>query len=303
MNGFSLGRYVPLDTPLHRLDPRAKIFALVALMVACFLPFERFLTIEGKTVAVTFYCMSALMFGFMFLLSLILFFVGRIGFLKLFSSMKALWFTVVLLLIIYVLVPNYATPTLGVAWTVPAMNWTVYWDSFAGALRIVLRLVLVLMLTFVLTATTKPLDLTYAFEWYLTPFKVFHLPTAEIAMTISIALRFIPTLLDDVSRISKAQASRGAAFQKGGIGKKLVGITSLIVPIFVSAFLRSEDLANAMICRGYDPKAKRTRYRQFRFHFSDILVFLVCAGILAGYITLSVMHFDPFMAIWGVNLP
>ena len=166
-----------------------------------------------------------------------------------------------------------------------------------------MRLVLVLMLTFTLTATTKPLDLTYAFEWYLTPLKVVHFPSAEVAMTISIALRFIPTLLDDVSRISKAQASRGAAFQKGGIRWKIVGITSLIIPMFVSAFLRSEDLANAMICRGYDPKAKRTRYRQFHFRFTDILILILSAGVMAGYIILSVMHFDPFNAIWGIMLP
>ena len=303
MNSFSLGRYVPLDTPLHRLDPRVKIFALIALMVACFMPFERFFDTGEKTILVTFYTMTALMSGLMFLLAVALFIIGKTSFLKLFSSLRALWFTTLLLLVIYILVPNYTTPTLGVCFRVEAMNWTVYWDSFAGAARIIMRLILVLMLTFTLTATTKPLDLTYAFEWYLTPLKVVHFPSAEVAMTISIALRFIPTLLDDVNRISKAQASRGAAFQKGGLHRKIVGITSLIIPLFVSAFLRSEDLANAMICRGYDPKTKRTRYRQFHFRFSDILILILSAGVMAGYITLSVMHFDPFNAIWGIMLP
>ena len=304
MKNLSIGRYIPIQSPLHKLDPRVKIISLILLIVALFMNFEHTIVYEGKEVVVTSWVMTACMQGVVLLVCLALFAIGRLNILKLWSSMKSLWFTVALLLIIYILVPNYQAPTLGIAWKVESWNnWTVYWDSFASAARILLRLVLVMMLTFVLTATTKPLDLTYAFEWYLTPLKVFRFPAAEVAMTISIALRFIPTLLEDVDRISKAQSSRGASYGSGGLKRKIVGITSLIIPLFVSAFLRSEDLANAMICRGYDPKAKRTRYRTYHFHVADLFVFLFAAAFLAGYIYLSVTHTDLVSLLSGVTLP
>ncbi|MCR5078361.1 MAG: energy-coupling factor transporter transmembrane protein EcfT [Bacilli bacterium] len=300
---ITIGRYIPVQSPLHRIDPRVKIFCLIALMVACFLPYNRVINVDGVDKEVTYWALSAAIYGVMFLICTILFLVGRLSFGKLFSSMKSLWFTVAILLVIYILVPNYTVPTLGIAFKVPAMNnWTVYWDSFAGAGRIFFRLVLTMMLTFLLTATTKPLELTYAFEWYLSPLKIVKFPSAEVAMTISIALTFIPTLLDDVNRISKAQASRGASFQKGGFRRKVVGLTSLIIPLFVSAFSRSEDLANAMICRSYDPKGKRTRYRAYRFHLIDLFAFLFCAALMALAITMIAIRFDPFLSWFGVSL-
>ena len=275
MKQVSVGRYIPVESPLHRLDPRVKIASLIALIVAVFIPFERFIEQSGESVRVTYWLLSAILYGIMLLLGLLFFLIGRLNILKLFSSMKSLWFTILLLMVLYILVPNFSVPTLGIAFRVEAMNWTVYWDSFALAGRIFFRIVLVMMFTFVLTATTKPLDLTYAFEWYLTLFGLIRYRLAsEIAMTISIALRFIPTLLDDVDRISKAQASRGASYNSGGLKRKIVGLTALIIPLFVSSFLRSEELAYAMICRGYDPKLKRTRYHQYHFHIRDLIFFL-----------------------------
>ena len=116
-------------------------------------------------------------------------------------------------------------------------------------------------LTLVLTATTKPLELTNALEWFMKPLKVIKFPVHEIAMTISLALRFIPTLLEETDRIMKAQASRGVDFQNGKFSEKFRAIISLIVPLFISALQRSEELANAMEARGYDPSAERTKFR------------------------------------------
>ena len=300
---ITIGRYIPISSPLHRIDPRVKIFCLIAFMVVCFLPYNRTVVVDGVNKDVTYWALSALVYGVMLIICNILFVIGHLSFGKLFSSMKSLWVTVTILLIIYILVPNYTVPTLGVAFKVPQMNnWTVYWDSFAGAGRILVRLILTMMLTFLLTATTKPLELTYAFEWYLSPLKVVRFPSAEVAMTLSIALTFIPTLLEDVNRISKAQASRGASFQKGGVRRKVVGLTSLIIPLFVSAFTRSEDLANAMICRSYDPKMKRTRYRAYKFHISDLFSFLFCLALSAATITMIATRFDLFFSWFGVNL-
>jgi len=198
--------------------------------------------------------------------------------------------------VVYILVPN-TNPVLGLAWQIK--GWKVYWDAFAEAGKILLRLMMMVMLTLILTASTKPLDLTYAFEWYLSPLKIFHFPSAEVAMTICIALRFIPTLLEDASRVMKAQSSRGVDFEHGHIWRRITGITSLIIPLFVSSFMRSEELANAMECRGYDPREKRTRYRQLKFHLGDLFAFLFLCAYLAGFLYLSITKTDLF-ALMGV---
>ena len=140
----------------------------------------------------------------------------------------------------------------------------------------------------VLTSTTKPMDLTYGFEWYMTPLKLVKFPVHAVAMTLSIALRFIPTLLEESERIMKAQASRGVDFNRGGLGKRFKAIISLIIPLFVSAIDRSEELSNAMEVRGYDPRAKRTRYRVLRFGWRDLLAFLFVGALFAGIIVLFV---------------
>lgn len=283
MKNFALGRYVPYNSWIHRLDPRLKILATILLMVSVFLPLP--------TWSMTFAVGGLLLIA----ISILLWFT-HMSIRQIFSSLFSLWFMIIFLLVIYVLIPN-ANHTLPVAWSVN--GWTVYWDAFAQAGKIILRLFLMIEITLVLTASTKPLDLTYALEWYMTPLKVFHFPAAEVAMTISIALRFIPTLLEDASRITKAQASRGVDFAHGKIWKRIISLTSLIIPLFVSSFLRSEELANAMECRCYDPRAKRTRYRVMKFHLADLFSFIVAALVLAGCIYLSATNTDLF-ALMGV---
>jgi energy-coupling factor transport system permease protein len=120
---------------------------------------------------------------------------------------------------------------------------------------------------------------------------VIKFPTHEVAMTMSIALRFIPTLLEETYRIMKAQASRGVDFIQGKIKEKIRAIVSLIVPLFISAFQRSEELANAMEARGYDPSAKRTRYRQLRFHLRDAVALSLTLLYLGGFLYLWVTGF------------
>ena len=183
---------------------------------------------------------------------------------------------VIFLLLIYIVVPKQEN-TLGLAWEIN--GWKVYWDSFAEAGRIIARIVVMIMLAMALTASTKPLDLTYALQWYLTPLKVIRFPAEEVAMTISIAIRFIPTLLEDTSRIMKSQESRGVSFSHGKLTKRVISLTSLIIPLFVSAFMRSDELANAMECRGYDPRGKRTRYRLLKAKWYDWLFLLFCAAV------------------------
>ena len=143
--------------------------------------------------------------------------------------------------------------------------------------------------TTILTATTKPLELTLGIEELLSPLTRFKVPAHEIAMMISIALRFIPTLIEETERIIKAQSSRGVDFEKGKITEKINAIISLIVPLFVSAFQRAEDLANAMEARGYIPDGKRTRYKQLHIQFKDICALVVVLLLLAGLIAYAIL--------------
>ena len=272
MSSMTFGRYSFRDTFVHRLDARNKIFLMILCMVAIFFQFKMWST--------------ALFLSGLYLVALIiLMIISRVNILQLFKSLSGMWLFIIILMIIYIFVPNnnYYLPT---AFQIGSLQ--VKWDAFCQSGYIILRLIMMISLTMLLTSTTKPMDMTYAFEWYMTPLKPIHFPVHEIAMTLSIALRFIPTLLDETERIMKAQASRGVDFNHGGIFKRFGAVIALIIPLFVSALERSEELANAMIVRGYDPKAKRTRYRLLRFSWRDLLAFLFIGAVFAGIIVLFV---------------
>ena len=279
-----LGRYVPLNTWVHRLDARVKILMTILLMVCLFMNYET-------------WSMSYLMMGLLGILTFVLLYSCRMRFSQVLKSFRSLWFMMLFLLVIYIFVP-YTNPTLGVAFQIK--DWVVYWDAFAQTGKILLRLMLMIMITTILTASTKPLDLTYALEWYLAPLKILKAPVPEISMTISIALRFIPTLLEDANRVMKAQASRGVDFAKGHLWQRITGLTSLIIPLFVSSFMRSEELANAMECRGYDPRLQRTKYRKLKFHLADLFVALFFIALIVGCALLVGFHVDLF-ALIGVT--
>lgn len=284
MASFAIGRYVPYNSFLHKLDARTKIAATILLMVALFMDYPT-------------WSMRALMGGILFIVLSIFLYVSKMKISSILFSLKSMWFMVIFLLIIYILVPK-ENNTLGVAFSIN--GFVVYYDSFAEAARIIMRLVMMIMITMILTATTRPLDLTFALEWYMYPLRVFHFPASEIAMMLSIALRFIPTLLDDADRIMKAQSSRGVDFKHGKLKEKIVGITSLIIPLFVSSFIRSDELASAMECRGYDPREKRSRYRVYKFYFGDILSIIFVIALVALIMTISITKFDIF-GFFGVN--
>ena len=272
MASVTFGHYTFRDTYVHRLDARNKILLMILFMVGIFFQFHLWST-------------SLLLSGVYFVVLIIIMLISRVNFFSLFKSLSGMWLFIIILMAIYIFIPNtnYYLPT---AFNIGSLE--VKWDAFCQSGYIVLRLILMISLTMILTSTTKPMDMTYAFEWYMTPLKVVRFPAHEIAMTLSIALRFIPTLLDETERIMKAQASRGVDFNHGGLFKRFGAIIALIIPLFVSALERSEELANAMIVRGYDPRAKRTRYRLLRFSWRDLLAFLFIGGVFAGIIVLFV---------------
>lgn len=291
MNSVTFGRYSPYGTFTHKLDPRNKLFILIILMVSIFLQFHVWST-------------TLLISGVLLLLFIAIMILSRVNFLQLFKSLKSMWFLVIFLLAVYVFIPNNTYKFVCYRFT---ENYAIYWDAFYQCGYIILRLILMISLTMVLTSTTKPMDLTYSFEWYMTPLKLIRFPVHIIAMTLSIALRFIPTLLDETDRIMKAQESRGVDFNKGGLFKKFKAVISLIIPLFVSAFQRSEELSDAMESRGYDPRGKRTKYRKLMFGWRDIIAFLFGLAIFGGILFLfiydkKVETLDLFKLIFGIEL-
>ena len=289
MNDITFGRYVARDTVVHRLDARNKLLMMILLFVSIFLQF-------------TLWSTNLIIGGTLLILMLISMLVAKVSLKDLFKSLKGMWFLVLFLLIIYIFIPNSNYKL--VAFSIGTYN--IYWDSFYQCGYIFLRLIMMLCITMILTSTTKPMDLTRGLEWGMTPLKAIKFPAHEIAMTISIALRFIPTILEETKRIMKAQESRGVDFAHGSLKNKFRAIISLIIPLFVSAIERSEELANAMEARGYDPKGKRTHFQKLQFHFSDLIGLLIVLLVFGGVLTLFIIDHnfqvvDIIKTIFGVE--
>lgn len=271
MNNLTFGRYSPFNTVIHKLDPRNKIFLMIFFYVCIFLK-------------VTSWSSTLIMSGVVLLFLIVITILSKVSFVSLIKSLGAMWILFIFLIIIYIFVPNPEYKM--VAFYIN--NYPIYYDSFYQGGYIILRLVMMLLITMILTSTTKPMDLTYGLEWYLTPLKVVKFPSHIVAMTLSIALRFIPTLIDETNRIIKAQSSRGVDFNHGGFIKRFRAIFALIIPLFVSAINRSEELSDAMEARGYDPYAKRTRYRKLSFKWIDLIAFLLVVLLFAGLLFLVI---------------
>lgn len=268
MNNIALGRYLPLNSVVHNMDPRAKIGAMLLLMVAIFIPagYTGYIIIGAAVVCTALLAKLKLSF--------------------LWRAMKPMLFMLSFLLIINLLVVRSGDILVTIG------SWSIYTDAVTQTLYIVIRLALMIMITTILTATTKPLELTLGIEDLLKPFKVIGVPAHDIAMMISIALRFIPTLIEETQRIMKAQASRGVDMENGKLMEKIKAILSLIVPLFVSAFQRAEELAYAMEARGYIPSRTRTRYKQLKMHGKDVVLLIVSLLILVGMIVLRMGDFS-----------
>ena len=180
MSSMTFGRYSFRDTFIHRLDARNKIFLMILFMVGIFFQFQMWST-------------ALIMSGVYLLILIAIMIISRVSLWSLFKSLSGLWILIIFLMAIYIFIPNsnYYLPT---AFKIGSLE--VKWDAFCQSGYIIMRLILMISLTMILTSTTKPMDMTYAFEWYMTPLKPIRFPVHEIAMTLSIALRFIPTLLD-----------------------------------------------------------------------------------------------------------
>lgn len=272
---MTLGKYVHQDTIIHRLDPRNKFIMLFVLMVVIFLinPSKEGFEVLGW--------ISYLLISIVFIL---LYKISKLKISMIFKSLKPMWFMMIFLFIINLFVYK-GGPQIIPQWWI----FDIHLEAITQTLKIVLRLALLITLSTLFTATTKPLDITVAIDDLFVWLKIFKINVHILSMTISIALRFIPTILDETYRIMKAQASRGVDFKNGKLKEKIVAITSLIIPLFISAISRSDELANAMEARNYNPLAKRTRYRKLHWRLSDTLSLIFTFLVLGLSITMLVL--------------
>lgn len=265
MNNIALGKYIPGNSFIHKLDPRFKVIMMILLMVAAFLD------------------IGYLGFAALFIIFFILFKIAKLRFRTVFKTLKPMLFMMVFLLILNVLVMDGET----FLFTIPLINFDLYLEPILRTVYIVIRMLLMISVTTLLTSTTKPLDLTFGIESLLSPLKIIKFPYHETAMIITLALRFIPTIMEETQKIIKAQASRGVDLQEGKLREKISAVISLLVPLLLSQIQRAGELSDAMEARGYDTSKKRTRYRKLHITYRDFVASFVCIAILVGVIFLG----------------
>lgn len=265
MKDVTFGQYYPADSFVHKMDPRVKIVLSIAYIVAVFLVREfHFLGFAAA-------------FAFILLTTL----VARVPFMKVLRSIKAIIFFVIFSSVLQILFNKEGT-VLAKWWIIEITN--------VGLLRagfITLRIVLVVMGTALLTLTTTPVEIADGIESLLTPLKWIKFPVHEFALIMSIALRFIPTLMDETDRIISAQKARGADFESGNIFKRIKALVPILIPLLISSFRRADELGDAMDARCYSGAKGRTKYKKMRLTYRDLIGFALTGGLIAGVVLLN----------------
>lgn len=260
---ITLGQYFPGDSLIHRLDPRTKLMVVVLFIIALFL--SKSFVSYGLMVLFLAYCVV----------------VSKVGLKALFKGMKPIIFILIFTGVLNLFYSSEGTML---------FQWKFLHITTGGlhsAFFMVLRVMLLISGTFLLTYTTSPISLTDGLESLLNPLKRIHVPVHELAMMMSIALRFIPTLIEETDKIMNAQKARGADFETGSIIQRAKALVPILVPLFISAFRRADELATAMECRCYQGGEGRTKMKLLRFSRVDLYAFSVCICLLAAVITLA----------------
>ena len=265
LKDITLGQYFPGDTLIHKLDPRTKLLCVILYIVALF---------NAK---------GPLTYGIMIAVLAVCILISRVEWKALTRGLKPVYFIVAFTAIMNMFFTN-GTPVADV-WLVRHITW----EGIIAAVQMVLRIVMLIMGTFLMTYTTSPIALTDGLEHLLSPLKKLRFPVHELAMMMSIALRFIPTLIEETDKIMSAQRARGADFESGNLMQRAKAMIPLLVPLFISAFRRADELAVAMECRCYHGGEGRTRLRQLKYGGNDwiaLILFLVitaAVGVLGRF--------------------
>ena len=253
-----LGHYLPGNSVIHQMNPRIKVLVLIIILTMLF----AFKSIPGLLA--------------MLLAVLLLFAAARVPFLYLLKGLRPILYIALFALIIFLFF------TKGGVVLVRLGSVTVESDGLEEGLFVIIRLITLVLFSLLLTLTTTPLSLTHGLGYFLKPLGRIGLPAEEVVMIMAIALRFIPTLIEESQRLMRAQVSRGADFESGSVFRKAKNLAPLIVPLFVSAFRRADELALAMEARGYRLGAKRTRLYEDLIKMQDWFVLLTALLLLAA---------------------
>ena len=263
LNNITLGQYYPADSVIHRMDPRVKILLLVAVIVAVFLannllafvPVVAFLVIVTK--------------------------LAKVPVKMMLKGLKPLRMILILTFALNLFFLQGETVLLDLGFA------QIKAESLALAVQYSLRLILLVLFSSILTLTTPPITLTDGLERLLSPLRVIRFPAHEMAMMMSIALRFIPTLMEEADKIMKAQTARGADFESGNLIARAKAMVPLLVPLFVSAFRRAGDLAMAMEARCYHGGEGRTRLRVLKCEKRDYIACVAVALLIVCVVLLG----------------
>ena len=264
LKDITLGQYFPGNSPVHRLDPRTKLIMLVGYIVALFC------AVSWVSYAVVFAFLAATIS------------ISKIPVKSIVRGMKPL-----IVILVF-------TGVLNLFFTVgegePLVDFwifTIYTEGVVRAFFMVIRILMLITGTFLLTYTTSPIALTDGLESLLSPLKVIKLPVHELSMMMCIALRFIPTLIEETDKIMCAQKARGADFETGKLMERVKALIPILVPLFISAFRRADELATAMECRCYHGGEGRTKMKLLRYMRRDYLTYGVGVLLLGCIITLA----------------
>lgn len=260
LKDITLGQFFPGDTIAHRLDPRTKLLMVTLYIVALFQA-KGWLS-YGILTVVTFGCMR----------------ISHISLKNIFKGLKPMIFIISLTALLNIFYTD-GTPIIP--------GWIITWEGIARAIQMVLRIVLLITGTFLLTYTTSPIALTDGLEILLGPLKKLRLPIHEMTIMMSMALRFIPTLIEETDKIMSAQKARGADFETGSLIDRAKALLPVLVPLFVSAFRRADELAIAMESRCYHGGEGRTRMKQLIMAGRDYIALMLGILLLALMIYLK----------------
>ena len=275
LNDVTFGQYYPSRSFVHRLDPRTKLLALIAYIVMLF-------------VANNFYSLFACFF-----LLCVTVAAARLPLGSVLRSVKGIIFILALTSVLNLFFHG-GERLLWQWWKIK-----IYYEGVIFTVFLMLRLIFLVLGSSVLTLTTTPVYLTDGIESLLKPLKYIKFPVHELALIMSIALRFIPTLIDETNRIISAQKARGADFESGNIFKRIKAIVPILIPLLISAFRRAEELGDAMDARCYSGSKNRTKYKKLHFGGRDIVAFTAFAVLIAGVILLNIYAASIFPQIYG----
>lgn len=253
MNQLIIGQYVPGESIIHRLDPRSKLMAVILFVLIVFLA-DNFIT-----------------YACLILFTAVSISLSRIPFYYLYKGLRPVLWVILLTFLLQVFMSKKGDLLFHFGWI------HIHEGGLVQGVYIALRIFFLIMVSTLLTLTTSPIDITDGMEMLLSPFKKMRLPVHEFALMISISLRFIPTLMEETEKIMNAQQARGTEFSSGPFMNRMKAVISLLVPLFVSAFNRAEDLALAMEARGYRGGEGRTKLKLLAWRSGDTILMLVLA--------------------------